>query len=101
MIETRVFEDLNVFGPDNTRTIDLDENYVPEPEPKGCIPFLKSKFRNKNKNNRPTTFAPATGVIPSTSGAAAVPSKAAATAKIPGLAQDETTTKVQNNQTEL
>jgi G protein-coupled receptor kinase len=53
MVDTRVFEDINVFGPENTRTIDLDLDYVPEPEPKGCIPFLKSKFRHKDRRQQP------------------------------------------------
>ena len=62
MIDTRVFEDINVFGPENTRTIDLDLDFVPEPEPKGCIPFLKSKFRHKRPNPQqpiPIVVAPA------------------------------------------
>jgi len=35
MIETKVFDDINVFGPDDSRPPDLDMNCVPEPEPKG------------------------------------------------------------------
>ena len=60
MIDTRVFEDINLFGPENTRTQDLDLDYVPEPEPKGCIPFLKSKFRHKDRTaarQQPTPIA--------------------------------------------
>ena len=49
MVETKVFEEINVFGAENTRTMDLDLDFVPEPEPKGCIPFLKSKFRHKDR----------------------------------------------------
>jgi hypothetical protein len=49
MVETKVFEEINVFGAENTRPIDLDLDFVPEPEPKGCIPFLKSKFRHKDR----------------------------------------------------
>ena len=69
MIETKVFEELNVFnnegnpnaGPDGP-PLDLDLNYVPEPEPKGCLPFLFSKLRTKSgpptqpvSNNTATT----------------------------------------------
>ena len=45
MIETKVFDDLNVFGPDGGLPPDLDFNFVPEPEPKGCFPFLRKKFK--------------------------------------------------------
>jgi len=49
MLETKVFDDLNVFfGPDNADVPpDLDFNFMPEPEPKGCLPFLLKKFRNR------------------------------------------------------
>ena len=47
MIETKVFDDLNVFGPDGELPTDLDFNFVPEPEPKGCFPFLRKKFKVK------------------------------------------------------
>ena len=45
MLETKVFEDLNIFGPDGGLPTDLDFNFVPEPEPKGCFPFLRKKFK--------------------------------------------------------
>ena len=47
MIETKVFEDLNVFGPPDVNgglPTDLDFNFIPEPEPKGCFPFLRKKI---------------------------------------------------------
>jgi G protein-coupled receptor kinase len=50
MIETKVFEDLNVFGPPDVNgglPTDLDFNFIPEPEPKGCFPFLRKKFKKK------------------------------------------------------
>ncbi len=68
MIETRVFDDLNVFGeppedeeggggdadgdgalgPDEEIVPpDLDLNIIPEPEPKGCFPKLRKKLRKK------------------------------------------------------
>ena len=47
MIETKVYDDLNVFGPDNSVPPDLDFNFMPEPEPKGCLPFLLKKLRNR------------------------------------------------------
>jgi G protein-coupled receptor kinase len=49
MIETRVFENINVFLVDEETPdrppLDLDMDYIPEPEPKGCLPFLFSKLR--------------------------------------------------------
>ena len=51
MIETKVFDDLNVFGPDGGLPPDLDFNFVPEPEPKGCFPFLRKKFKVKYYSN--------------------------------------------------
>ena len=52
MVETKVFDEINVFGAENTKPIDLDLDFVPEPEPKGCIPFLKSKFRHKDRRQQ-------------------------------------------------
>lgn len=40
MIETRVFDDLNLFGPSDTRTPDLDLENIPEPEATGCLACL-------------------------------------------------------------
>jgi len=58
MIETRVFEELNVFKFQNTddpsrlqTPQDLDLDYVPEPEPKGCLPYLFSKLKTKSSTN--------------------------------------------------
>ena len=52
MVETKVFEELNIFDIDSEYPsrppLDLDLNYVPEPEPKGCLPFLFSKLRTKS-----------------------------------------------------
>ena len=52
MIETKVFEELNIFDTDpehpDKPPLDLDLNYVPEPEPKGCLPFLFSKLKTKS-----------------------------------------------------
>ena len=52
MIETKVFEELNIFDTDpefpDEPPLDLDLNYVPEPEPKGCLPFLFSKLKTKS-----------------------------------------------------
>lgn len=50
MGETKVYEDLNVFGPDGGLPSDLDFNFIPEPEPKGCFPFLRKKFKKKGAN---------------------------------------------------
>ncbi|PSN40051.1 hypothetical protein C0J52_20197 [Blattella germanica] len=41
MIETECFKELNVFGPNNTPTIDLVIDAIPEPEKKGCFPFRR------------------------------------------------------------
>ena len=55
--ETRVFEELNVFQFQNSALTgrltpqDLDLDYVPEPEPKGCLPYLFSKLKTKSSTN--------------------------------------------------
>ena len=55
--ETRVFEELNVFNFQNTAIgrlqtpQDLDLDFVPEPEPKGCLPYLFSKLKTKSSTN--------------------------------------------------
>ena len=54
--ETRVFEELNVFHfedkADPSRPPhDLDLDFVPEPEPKGCLPYLFSKLKTKSSTN--------------------------------------------------
>ncbi|XP_065557172.1 G protein-coupled receptor kinase 2-like isoform X2 [Artemia franciscana] len=41
MIETEVFKELNIFGPNNTRSPDLDFERPPEPEKNGCFPWSK------------------------------------------------------------
>ena len=58
MIETRVFEEINVFHLDPEERpgrppLDLDLDFVPEPEPIGCIPYLFSKLKTKNSNSQP------------------------------------------------
>lgn len=75
MIETRVFDDLNVFGDPLAAAAagaeggggdqgvvdvdyvppDLDLNVVPEPEPKGCFPRLRRKLRRKKALAPPAT----------------------------------------------
>jgi hypothetical protein len=45
MIETECFKELNVFGPNNTPTIDLIIDAIPEPEKKGCFPFRRKVFK--------------------------------------------------------
>eukprot|EP00095_Tigriopus_kingsejongensis_P003589 snap_masked-scaffold1122_size61463-processed-gene-0.0 protein:Tk03589 transcript:snap_masked-scaffold1122_size61463-processed-gene-0.0-mRNA-1 annotation:"camp-dependent protein kinase catalytic" len=58
MIETKVFDDLNVFGPEESRPPDLDINVIPEPEPQGCIPFLRHKvFRRKINERAPQSHS--------------------------------------------
>ncbi len=47
MLETRVFDDLNVFGPDDSLPPDLDMNCIPEPEPKGCLSGLRRRLRRR------------------------------------------------------
>lgn len=52
MVETRVFEELNLFhideeNPDKPPQ-DLDLDFVPTPEPKGCLPYLFSKLKTKS-----------------------------------------------------
>ena len=56
--ETRVFEELNVFhfqNKDDSSRLqtpqDLDLDFVPEPEPKGCLPYLFSKLKTKSSTN--------------------------------------------------
>ena len=55
MIETSVFEQLNVFHVDEERPDrpppDLDLDFIPEPEPKGCFPYLFSKLKTKSSHN--------------------------------------------------
>ncbi len=73
MLETKVFDDLNLFGqtPADPAAVaaaggvreeinpetdilppDLDLNLIPEPEPKGCLPNLVKKFRKKSATPR-------------------------------------------------
>ena len=47
MLETKVFDDLNVFGEGQTLPPDLDLNFMPEPEPKGCFPYLFKRLRRQ------------------------------------------------------
>lgn len=41
MIETECFKELNIFGANNTATIDLIIDAIPEPEKRGCFPFRR------------------------------------------------------------
>lgn len=41
MIETGCFKELNVFGPNKTRSPDLVLDLKPEPEKTGCFPFSR------------------------------------------------------------
>lgn len=63
MIETRVFEDLNFFDvpvdDPCSPPLDLDLRYVPEPEPRGCLPFLISKFRGSSSHSNRNSSAAA------------------------------------------
>lgn len=45
MIETECFKELNVFGPNNTPTLDLLIDAEPEPEKKSCFPFRRKVHR--------------------------------------------------------
>ena len=41
MIETECYKELNVFGPDETRTPDLILEQPPAPENHSCFPFRR------------------------------------------------------------
>ncbi|KAH8294986.1 hypothetical protein KR018_004880, partial [Drosophila ironensis] len=43
MMETECFRELNVFGPEECPTPDLQINAVPEPDKAGCFPFRRKK----------------------------------------------------------
>ncbi|QQP48942.1 G protein-coupled receptor kinase, partial [Caligus rogercresseyi] len=58
MIETKVFEELNVFGPDNSRSPDLRMDMIPEPEPAGCLPYIRRKMRIKARTQCPSSSGP-------------------------------------------
>ncbi|XP_018013425.1 G protein-coupled receptor kinase 2-like, partial [Hyalella azteca] len=45
MIETKCYEELNVFGPGNTPTNDLRMDLPPPPEKRGCFNFTRKKRR--------------------------------------------------------
>ncbi|XP_040570439.1 G protein-coupled receptor kinase 2 [Lepeophtheirus salmonis] len=45
MIETKVFDELNVFAPNYTRSPDLRMDMIPEPEPEGCLPYIRRKMK--------------------------------------------------------
>ncbi|XP_039624533.1 G protein-coupled receptor kinase 5 [Polypterus senegalus] len=48
MIETECFKDLNVFGPNETRSLDLDWNLPPDPPKRS---FFDRLFRRQPQNN--------------------------------------------------
>ncbi|XP_046383358.1 G protein-coupled receptor kinase 2 isoform X1 [Ischnura elegans] len=58
MIETECYKELNVFGPGNTPSPDLQLDALPEPETKGCFPF-----RRKRKQPSRTQPIPMTGRV--------------------------------------
>ena len=70
MIETKVFEELNIFDTDpdypDKPPLDLDLNYVPEPEPKGCLPFLFSKLKTKSSTGNERRAAAGSGATGNT-----------------------------------
>lgn len=41
MIETGCYKELNVFGPNKSRSPDLILDLMPEPEKTGCFPFSR------------------------------------------------------------
>ncbi|KAH8331228.1 hypothetical protein KR067_013082, partial [Drosophila pandora] len=43
MMETECFRELNVFGPEECPTPDLQINAIPEPDKAGCFPFRRKK----------------------------------------------------------
>lgn len=45
MIETECFKELNIFGDNNTATIDLIIDAIPEPEKRGCFPFRRKVLK--------------------------------------------------------
>ena len=45
MIDTGVFDELNLFGPGGTRSYDLDFDLVPEPQPMGCLECFRYVFK--------------------------------------------------------
>lgn len=47
MIETGCYKELNVFGPNKTRSPDLVLDLMPEPEKTGCFPFSKRVSNTK------------------------------------------------------
>jgi len=56
IIETGVFQELNVFGPNNTPSPDLRRDLLPEPEPtNGCLQFFRSRRRGINSSGSEST----------------------------------------------
>lgn len=41
MIETGCYKELNVFGPNKSKSPDLVLDLTPEPEKSGCFPFSR------------------------------------------------------------
>ena len=62
MLETKVFDDLNVFGENQTLPPDLDLNFMPEPEPKGCFPYLMKRLR-RSREDASVEGAPPKGLV--------------------------------------
>ena len=75
MVETRVFEELNVFNFDDVEAPgrpprDLDLEFVPEPEPMGCLPYLFSKLKTKSSSSCTTPTTQTTTTTATTAAAA-------------------------------
>jgi hypothetical protein len=85
MLETKVFEDLNVFGADDDDSLppDLNMDLIPEPEPKGCLPFLRHKLRNRGGNSNQQRYSAKPKTEEATAVTATDPNAAPAAAAAP------------------
>jgi len=58
IIEKEVFKELNVFGPNNTPSLDLRLDLPPEPEQQtGCLPFFRRRRRGLHSSGSESTPA--------------------------------------------
>eukprot|EP00088_Acartia_fossae_P014165 TRINITY_DN17557_c0_g1_i2.p1 TRINITY_DN17557_c0_g1~~TRINITY_DN17557_c0_g1_i2.p1 ORF type:complete len:440 (+),score=115.65 TRINITY_DN17557_c0_g1_i2:110-1321(+) len=58
ILETGVYKELNVFGPNNTPSPDLRRDLIPEPEPSsGCLQFFRRKRRTITSTGSESTPA--------------------------------------------
>jgi len=56
ILETGVFQELNVFGSNNTPSADLRRDLIPEPEPNsGCLQFFRKRRRGLNSSGSEST----------------------------------------------